>query len=438
MNQILAFVRLELALFFRDRRALLLVFAVPIAVASFLGVMTGGSGLGKGQGGLQLLVTDLDHSAISRGVVSNFVSDPTFRVTVTNEDTARGLVLEGKRPVAIVIRGGFGANALPGLFDTNRKPAITLYHDPSHATERQLVEGMLVPKVLQSVVENAVTWNAARERIRAGLDRIERDGNGLSERDRVLYREMLERTDAWLASRADRSEGESTGNGAAPAGPKEFPLPFRIDARAMVRKQAVYNAYAHSFAGMGVQFVLMAMIDLAVGLIRERESGVFRRLRSIPLSRATMLAGKGLAWSLVSMLSLAGCFAFAWLVFDVRITGSFLGFLSVIVACGWLAASLGLLLAALGRTAAGTRGLSILVILLMVMIGGAWVPAFIFPQWLQTLSMATPTRWAIDGFDAATWRGLGPMASLVPAAVISGFAAVFATIAWLRFRWDAE
>ena len=56
---------------------------------------------------------------------------------------------------------------------------------------------------------------------------------------------------------------------------------------------------------------------------------------------------------------------------------------------------------------------------------------------IRSLSMATPTRWAIDGFDAATWRGHGPMASMVPA-VISGFAAVFAIVAWLRFRWDAE
>ena len=44
--------------------------------------------------------------------------------------------------------------------------------------------------------------------------------------------------------------------------------------------------------------------------------------------------------------------------------------------------------------------------LLLVMVGGAWVPAFVFPRWLQNASRYLPTRWAVDGLDGATWRGL--------------------------------
>jgi hypothetical protein len=38
------------------------------------------------------------------------------------------------------------------------------------------------------------------------------------------------------------------------------------------------------------------------------------------------------------------------------------------------------MIAALGRTPEATRGLAILATLLMVMLGGAWVPSFIFPR----------------------------------------------------------
>ena len=48
----------------------------------------------------------------------------------------------------------------------------------------------------------------------------------------------------------------------------------------------------------------------------------------------------------------------------------------------------------------------------MVMLGGAWVPSFVFPEWLQTVSLFVPTRWAVDGLDAMTWRGLGLDAAL--------------------------
>ena len=72
----------------------------------------------------------------------------------------------------------------------------------------------------------------------------------------------------------------------------------------------------------------------------------------------------------------------------------------------------------------------------MVMLGGAWVPTFLFPQMLQKLTLAVPTRWAVDGLDAMTWRGMGFSASLGPMAVLVGFALAFGALAVARFRWE--
>jgi len=72
----------------------------------------------------------------------------------------------------------------------------------------------------------------------------------------------------------------------------------------------------------------------------------------------------------------------------------------------------------------------------MVMLGGAWVPSFIFPEWLQTASLAVPTRWAVDALDAMTWRGQPFAEALLPAAVMLGFSAAFMAIAIWRFRWE--
>jgi ABC-2 type transport system permease protein len=64
------------------------------------------------------------------------------------------------------------------------------------------------------------------------------------------------------------------------------------------------------------------------------------------------------------------------------------------------------------------------------------VPAFVFPEWLQTLSLAVPTRWAVDALDAMTWRGQGFGEAVLPSLVMLGFTAVFAAIAIWRFRWE--
>ena len=72
----------------------------------------------------------------------------------------------------------------------------------------------------------------------------------------------------------------------------------------------------------------------------------------------------------------------------------------------------------------------------MVMLGGAWVPTFVFPAWLQQLTVVMPTRWAVDGLDAMTWRGLGLDAAMAPVGVLLGFAAAFGVLAVARFRWE--
>jgi ABC-2 type transport system permease protein len=61
---------------------------------------------------------------------------------------------------------------------------------------------------------------------------------------------------------------------------------------------------------------------------------------------------------------------------------------------------------------------------------------FVFPAWLPRVTLAVPTRWAVDGFDAMTWRGVGASGAVMPVLVMLGFAAMFALVAVRRFRWE--
>ena len=176
--------------------------------------------------------------------------------------------------------------------------------------------------------------------------------------------------------------------------------------------------------------------NLGIEILLERQRGLWRRLRSAPVSRLTLLAGKTVSMTLVALMTLLVSFGFAIIVFRVRIQGSLLGFLSVAIACSLMAATFGLLIAAIGRTPAASRGVTTLAVLMMVMLGGAWVPTFVFPAWLQQLTVVVPARWAVDGLDAMTWRGIGWQGAVMPTLVLLGFAAVFGAIALLRFRWE--
>jgi ABC-2 type transport system permease protein len=189
---------------------------------------------------------------------------------------------------------------------------------------------------------------------------------------------------------------------------------------------------------MGIQFILMMGIEQGVMMLLLQRSGVWKRLRAAPLSQGVLLGSRATSAALTSMFVLMVLFVFARVVFGVRIQGSLAGFLGVCLAFSLMAGAFGLLIAALGKTPEATRGLAIFATLLMVMLGGAWVPTWVFPQWLQKAALIMPARWAMDGLDSTTWRGLGFSAAAGPIAALAGFALAFGALAWMRFRWEAE
>jgi ABC-2 type transport system permease protein len=160
-------------------------------------------------------------------------------------------------------------------------------------------------------------------------------------------------------------------------------------------RDRAYNGYAHAFAGMGVQFILFMGIEIGVGLLLMRRMGLWKRLRAAPVSRGLLLGSRIVSGTLIACL----------------------------------------LIAALGKTPEATRGLAILMTLLLVMLGGAWIPTFVFPEWLQTATLWVPTRWAIDGLEAMTWRGFGIEAAFMPVVAMLGASVIFAWVAVRRFTW---
>lgn len=196
-----------------------------------------------------------------------------------------------------------------------------------------------------------------------------------------------------------------------------------------------YNGYAQSFAGMTTQFILLAGIDAGLMLLMARERAIWQRLRSAPLSKAEFLLARTIATTLIGLFQFTLIYTAAFAI-GVRVGGSVIGFAALAVALCLLNATFGLMLASIGSNAAATRGIAVLVTLVLLMAGGAWVPSFVFPKWLQQASLVLPTRWAIDGLDAMTWRGLGLHAAAAPVAVLATTAMLCLAIAIWRFSWE--
>ena len=420
-----AMVRKDLQLFFSDRKAVIMSFAAPILIASFFGSVFGSANSGDAAR-IPIMVADQDNGVISQSIVTAIKADKTLGVTLTTPDSARESVRTGKVSVSVIIPAGFGDAAGLAFFNGQNKPELDLVYDPSRTAELGMVRGMLMGHVIEAVSKEVFTGSRGGVLAEQSLKQLDASDMPADQKQRL--RDVLNAT--------RNLEQGNAANGTAVGAPG-MSTPYSVkEEPGMANPNAGYNAYAHSFAGMGIQFLLFAAIDLGIGILLERQRGLWKRLRSAPLSKGALLGGKALSGMLITLLTLLVSFTFAIVVFKVRIAGSVPGFLMVAVATALMASNFGLLIAALGRTPGATRGVSILATLMMVMLGGAWVPTFIFPAWLQKATVVVPTRWAIDGIDAMTWRGVGLSGAVLPTAVLLGFAVLFGGIAVWQFRWE--
>jgi len=214
-------------------------------------------------------------------------------------------------------------------------------------------------------------------------------------------------------------------------------VPFTLlDEPVAAHPGAHYDGYTHAFGGMAVQFVLFMGLEAGLALLLDRRRGVWDRLRAASLSRATLLGARATSSWLLSLLAFTTVLGFGAAVFGIRVAGSGLGFAALLLATSAMATTFGLCLAALGGTPETARGLGIFATLVMAMLGGAWFPAFLFPAWMQKATLAIPTRWAMDGLDAMSWRGFPLAPAAGPLSALVGFTLLFGLVAWVRFRWE--
>jgi ABC-2 type transport system permease protein len=430
MIPFLALVRKDLKLFFNDRRAVVVGVVVPILLASFFGYLFGGHKGDAETSTVPVLVIDQDGSDMSRGLITQLASDKNLDVKPSTLDAAREAVRKGKATAAIVIPKDFGTNAGRALFTGVNKPELGLLYDPSHNVELGMVKGILSGAVMQTISKEMFSGRSGRDLVTESLARVENNPNIQPE-----YRKPLRDL---LGSVKELNEQQDR-DGATGQPSRGLTMPYETRDQAVTSGENVaYNGYAHSFGGMGVQFILFMGLDVGIALLMLRQSGLWQRLRAAPLSRTMLLGSRTVSASLMAGFILLVLFTFARIVFGVRIQGSFAGFVGVCAALSLMTAAFGLMVAALGKTVEATRGYSIMATLILVMLGGAWVPTFVFPKWMQRLTIAIPTRWAMDGLDATTWRGLGFSSAIGPIAVLLLFTLLFGAVAVMRFRWGTD
>ncbi len=185
-------------------------------------------------------------------------------------------------------------------------------------------------------------------------------------------------------------------------------------------------------------FILFAMffivIPLAGSLITEKNEGSFQRLRSLPVRISAILGGKVVAYLIVCLLQFVVMMAIGKWIFSAffGLSSLDMGHQYLAIAIATIASSLsaigfGILVGAAATTHNQAALFGSVMVVLLGIISGTFLPIHIMPKFIQYISYFSPIRWGIDNYLNLFIRE-GNIASILPNTVLLVIFFVFAMI----------
>lgn len=188
---------------------------------------------------------------------------------------------------------------------------------------------------------------------------------------------------------------------------------------------------------------IFALQHIPTVIATYREKGILRRVSTTPVHPATLLVAQLLVALLAAATAGAILAVSAWLLLDVPLPQHPGWFLAAFVIGFASLLAIGMLVAALARTAKVANGLSMIVWMVAMFVGGVFLPRFFFPEPLQRLGDYLPP--GVQALQDA-WSGNAAVAAAVgttagpPQPLQLGIMAVIAiAVGWVAarlFRWE--
>lgn len=166
----------------------------------------------------------------------------------------------------------------------------------------------------------------------------------------------------------------------------------------------IANATQHNIPAWTVFAMFFIVISLGASIVREKNSGSFMRLKTLPTPLTLAMVSKQITYVIITVLQALVIFSIGkWLFPLIGLPGldfpqDKISLLLVIILCGWCAASFAIMIGAFAKTQEQSNGIGAVTIVLFAAIGGLLVPAFAMPQSMQGIMRISPLHWCLEAF----------------------------------------
>jgi ABC-2 type transport system permease protein len=179
------------------------------------------------------------------------------------------------------------------------------------------------------------------------------------------------------------------------------------------RNRIIPNAVQHNVPAWTIFAMFFIVIPLAGNIIKERESGISTRLKSMPGSNLPVILGKASIYFVVGILQ-----AFFMLLIGIYILPLFglpalklgsqtIALVSIIIAVSLAASGYGIVIGTIATTQEQSSIFGSISVVILAALGGVWVPNFMMSDLMNSISKLSPLNWGLNGFYDVLLRNNG-------------------------------
>jgi ABC-2 type transport system permease protein len=168
--------------------------------------------------------------------------------------------------------------------------------------------------------------------------------------------------------------------------------------------RTVPNASQHNVPAWTIFAMFFIVLSLGGTMVREKNSGSFIRLKTMPASYLHALFSKQLVYLMVTILQAAVIFAIGNKIFPfiglpaLHLPKDIWALFIVTAVTGYCAVNYAICIGVFANTPEQSNGFGAISILIMAALGGLIVPSFAMPAHLQKVLQLSPLHWALEAY----------------------------------------
>ncbi len=193
------------------------------------------------------------------------------------------------------------------------------------------------------------------------------------------------------------------------------------------------NATQHNVPAWTIFAMFFVIMSLGGSVVREKVSGSFIRLKTLPTNYAVGLLSKQITYLGVTMLQALVIFGIGMLLFPffglpaLNLPADLSALIITTIICGWCAVSYAICVGVFSQTQEQANGFGAVSIVILAAVGGLMVPSFAMQGTFKSAANLSPMHWCLEAYYSLFLQG-GKLAD-----VMNNLIALFAITLVIQF-----